>query len=82
MEEPETTNGKIKQLRALFQAHSEAEVKMVISAYASGDIGLGKAAAILGVSQEEMKNMLREAGATIHLGPQTATELIGDARNA
>jgi predicted HTH domain antitoxin len=55
---------------------------MVISAYEAGDISLGKAAAMLGVSQEEMKDILREAVSEIHLGPQTAEELLEDARNA
>lgn len=69
-------------LRALFQLNPQTKLRMIISAYESGEIGLGKAAAMLGVSQEEMKDILREAGAGIHLGPQTVEELLEDARNA
>lgn len=69
-------------LRALFQSQPQAKIKMVVSAYESGEISLGKAAALLGVSQEEMKDILREAGAGVHLGPQTVEELRKDAVNA
>jgi predicted HTH domain antitoxin len=69
-------------LRALFQINPAARVKMVISAYTDGDISLGRAASLLGVSQEEMKDILRESDATIHLGPLTLEELREDARNA
>lgn len=69
-------------LRALFQVQPQAKVRMVAGAYQAGDIGLGRAAAMLGVSQEEMKDMLREMGVDLHLGPQTVHELIEDASNA
>ncbi|NLY01255.1 MAG: hypothetical protein GXY83_34625 [Rhodopirellula sp.] len=69
-------------LRALFQRSPETKIRMVTSAYEAGEIGLGKAAALLGVSQEEMNEILRETGARIHLGPQTPEELREDARNA
>jgi predicted HTH domain antitoxin len=69
-------------LRALFQSQPEAKVRMVVNAYAAGTIGLGKAAALLGVSQEEMKDISCEAGAGAHLGAQTAEELREDVRNA
>ena len=45
---------------------------MTIRAYMAGTISLGKAAEMLGVSHEGMKDILREEGAEIHLGPQTA----------
>ena len=69
-------------LRALFQARPDVKARMIISAYEAGDISLGRAAQLLGISQEEMKDILREAGATIHLGPQTVEELLEDACNA
>lgn len=69
-------------LRALFQASPQTKIKMIISAYEAGDVSLGKAAALLGVSQEEMKDILREAGSQIHLGPRSVEELLEDARNA
>jgi predicted HTH domain antitoxin len=55
---------------------------MAIRAYTAGEISLGKAAEMLGVSHEEMKDILREEGAEIHLGPRTTDELLRDAANA
>lgn len=66
-------------LRVLFQAQPAIKIKMVVSAYEAGEISLGKAAELLGVCQEEMKEILREAGAEIHLGPRTVKELLKDA---
>ena len=69
-------------LRALFRTKPQVRLQMVLSAYQRGDVSLGKAAAMLGVSQEEVKDILREAGVAIHLGPRTADEALEDARNA
>ena len=69
-------------LRSLFQCQPEMKNKMVIGAYETGEISLGKAAGLLGVSQEEMKDILREAGSPIHLGPTSIEELHQDVRNA
>jgi predicted HTH domain antitoxin len=55
---------------------------MVIRAYTSGDISLGKAAEIMGISHEEMKEVLYESGAQIQLGPRTVEELTKDTANA
>ncbi len=69
-------------MRALFQARPGLRLDMVVSAYTAGDISLGKAAELLGVSQEEMKDILAESGAAVHLGPRTAEEALQDAENA
>ncbi|MBN1889858.1 MAG: UPF0175 family protein [Thermoflexales bacterium] len=69
-------------LQALFQVHPRTKTAMIISAYERGDISLGRAAVLLGISQEEMKDILREAGAQIQLGPRTAEECIEDVRYA
>jgi len=69
-------------LRALFQSRPEIRQEMVIRAYTSGEISLGKAAEMMGVSHEEMKDILSESGAEIHLGPRTVEELLRDAANA
>jgi len=69
-------------LRALFQSRPEIRQQMVVRAYAAGEISLGKAAEIMGVSHEEMKDILSESGAEIHLGPRTVDELLQDAANA
>ncbi|MBC7249195.1 MAG: UPF0175 family protein [Anaerolineae bacterium] len=69
-------------LRALFQSRPDIRRQMVIRAYTAGEISLGKAAEMLGVSHEEMKEILSESGAAIHLGPRTVDELLQDAANA
>jgi predicted HTH domain antitoxin len=69
-------------LRSLFQCQPGMKVKMVIGAYEGGEISLGKAACLLGVSQEEMKDILRDARTPIHLGPESIEELHQDVRNA
>jgi predicted HTH domain antitoxin len=69
-------------LRALFRAKPQVRLRMIVSAYQSGDVSLGKAAAMLGVSQEEMKDILRDAGVAIHLRPHTVDEVLEAARNA
>lgn len=69
-------------LRALFQSQPRIRRQMLIRAYTSGEISLGKAAELLGVSHEEMKDILIENGAEIHLGPQTVDDALKDAANA
>jgi len=69
-------------LRALFQSQPEVRRQMVIRAYTAGEISIGKAAEMMGVSHEEMKEILTEAGAQIHLGPRTVDEVLRDAENA
>ena len=41
-----------------------------------------KAAEIMGFSHEEMKDILQESGAEIHMGPRTVDELLRDASHA
>ncbi len=55
---------------------------MVIRTYTVGEISLGKAAELLGVSGEEMKEILVENEAEIHLGPQSIEQLQQDIANA
>ncbi|MBL7202554.1 MAG: UPF0175 family protein [Anaerolineae bacterium] len=69
-------------LRALYTSQPKLRRQMVIYAYTAGEISLGKAAQMIGVSHEEMKDILREDGAEIHLGPSTRDELLQDADNA
>ena len=69
-------------LRALFQSQPEVRRQMVARAYTAGEISIGKAAEMMGVSQEEMKEILAEDGAEIHLGPRTVDEVLQDAENA
>ncbi len=69
-------------LRALFQAQPGIRRQMIVSAYTAGDISLGKAAQLMGVSHEEMKDILAESGAEVHLGPRTTQEMLQDAAHA
>jgi predicted HTH domain antitoxin len=69
-------------LQALYTSHPRLRRQMVIGAYTAGEISLGKAAQMMGVSHEEMKDILREDGTEIHLGPTTGGELLQDAGNA
>ena len=69
-------------LRALFHSQPEVKRQMVIRAYTAGEISLGKAAEMMGVSHEEMKEILTEGGAEIHLGPRTVDGVLRDAENA
>ena len=69
-------------LRALYQSRPDIRREMVIRAYTAGEISLGKAAELMGVPTEEMKDILQENGAEIHMGPLTVAELHADATNA
>ena len=69
-------------LRALFRAQPGIRQRMIARAYSTGDISLGKAAEMMGVSHEEMKDILVESGVEVHLGPRTAEEVLQDAANA
>jgi predicted HTH domain antitoxin len=69
-------------LRALFRTQPGIRQQMIVSAYTAGDISLGKAAELLGVSHEEMKDILLEDGTEVHLGPRTEEEVLQDAANA
>ncbi|GAB4435403.1 MAG: hypothetical protein Kow0031_17170 [Anaerolineae bacterium] len=69
-------------LRALFHQQPDLKRAMVVRAYTAGDISLGKAAELLAVPTEEMKDILRESGADIHLGPTSPAEIQQDAANA
>ncbi len=62
-------------LNALFVMHPEQKLQMIVTAYSVGDISLGKAAELLGISSEEMKDTLRQVNVPIRLGPETAEEL-------
>jgi predicted HTH domain antitoxin len=69
-------------MRALFQVQPGVRQQMIVSAYTAGDISLGKAAELMGVSHEEMKDILVENGIEVHLGPRTVEEVLQDAANA
>lgn len=69
-------------LRALFEYQPEIKRQMVIRSYIASEISLGKAAQFMGVTHEEMKDILAENDVKINLGPLTTDELLEDAANA
>ena len=62
-------------LNALFLLHPNQKLQMITTAYRAGDLSLGKSAELMGVSSEEMKELLLRQGVKIHLGPETEDEL-------
>lgn len=71
-----------RALRALFQIRPGLRLQMIIHAYTTGEISLGKAAMLMGVSHAEMGDIFVENGVNIHLGPLTVDELLEDAEHA
>jgi len=71
-----------RALRALFQAQPEVRRQMVTRTHTAGEISIGKAAEMMGISHEEMKEILTEGGAETHLSPRKADEVLRDAENA
>lgn len=71
-----------RAMRALFDERPDLRRKMAVRAYVAGDISIGRAAAILGVSLEEAKEMIVESGGRLHLGPLDSAEARTDAENA
>jgi predicted HTH domain antitoxin len=69
-------------LRALYTVKPQIKLKLIAFAYSNGEISLGRAAEILGVSQEEVKEILWETGISLHFGPETIAELQKDIANA
>jgi len=69
-------------MRSLYLKQPDIKLNMILMSYDSGDISLGKAAEMMGVSIEETKDIIRENGYQIHLGPSNIEELIEDISNA
>jgi predicted HTH domain antitoxin len=69
-------------MRALFQIQPGVRQQMIVSAYTAGDVSLGKAAELMGVSHAEMKDILVESGVEVHLGPRTVEEVPQNGANA
>ena len=49
--------------------------------YTAGEISIGRAAEIMSISQQEMKEILTQGRAQIHLAPRTVDEVLRDAEN-
>ncbi|MEZ4582575.1 MAG: UPF0175 family protein [Caldilineaceae bacterium] len=69
-------------LRALFEARPEEKRHMLASAYERGDVSLGKAAELMGVSQEEMEGDPARIRRTFILALRALRSYFADADNA
>lgn len=71
-------------LRDYFNEHEDARLAAAIHLYERGEISLGKAARLAGVSRFDMPDILREHGVEVKLGPddmEDAKREIDVARN-
>lgn len=57
-------------LRDYFDENEDARRGAAIHLYATGEISLGKAARLAGVSRFDMPTLLREHGVEVQLGPE------------
>ncbi|MCX6031466.1 MAG: UPF0175 family protein [Chloroflexi bacterium] len=61
-------------LRSLLQVRPALRLEMAVYRYRAGDISLGKAANLAGVSFEQMREILLCRGAELHFGSETQEE--------
>lgn len=61
-------------MRALLSERPQLRFELAIHQYRAGEISLGKAAALAGVSWERMREILLSRGVQPHLGPETEEE--------
>lgn len=57
-------------LRDYFDDHEDARIAAAVQLYDAGEISLGKAARLAGVSRFDMPDLLHEHGVTVQLGPE------------
>lgn len=57
-------------LRTYFEEREDARVAAAVHLYDDGEVSLGKAARLAGVSRFEMPEILREHGVAVELGPE------------
>jgi predicted HTH domain antitoxin len=58
-------------LRYLLRARPELRINLAVHRYTTEDISLAKAAGLAGVSWPAMRDILRERGIPLRLGPET-----------
>lgn len=61
-------------LRYLLRARPDLRVNLAVHRYTTEDISLAKAAHLAGVSWPTMRDILRERGVPLRLGPETIDE--------
>jgi len=57
-------------LREYFEEHPNARIAAAVSLYADGEITLGTAARLADVNRFEMRDILREEGVKLRIGPE------------
>lgn len=57
-------------LREYFDEHQNARVAAAVALYSEGEITLGTAARLADVNRFEMRDLLREEGVELRLGPE------------
>jgi predicted HTH domain antitoxin len=55
--------------------HSDEELATAVGRYVLGDVSLGKAADLVGMTRWEFEELLEEAGVTALYGPRSGDEL-------
>lgn len=71
-------------LREYFAEHRDARIAAAVSLYEAGDITLGTAARLADIDRFEMRDLLREEGVELRVGPEdmdAARDEIDTARN-
>ena len=68
-------------IRHLLRSHPEFRMRIAVEKYKQEEISLGKAAEIVGVSLEEMKEILKDQGIFLK-GPESPEEIQEDAQKA
>ena len=61
-------------LRHLLRARPEARIQLAVHRYQTEELSLAKAADLAGVSWAQMRDILREKGVALKLGPETMEE--------
>ncbi len=61
-------------LRHLLRARPEARIRLAVYRYRSEEISLARTAELAGVSWDQMREILLEAGIRPRLGPETVAE--------
>lgn len=61
-------------LKSLMVSHPHYKIEIAIEAYLQGEVSLGRAAHLSGLSYEEMKDILRQRGIEMKLGPSNKNE--------
>jgi predicted HTH domain antitoxin len=65
-------------IRHLLLHHADYRVEIAVAAYVAEEISLCKAAEMMGLCLDDMKEFLQDRGISIKLGPETEAEAIAE----